>query len=221
MPLTEEELRKLVREKGARIYRYGSRFFVYVPGEQKKLRVPVELSHVAEELWLQQESGKVAQRAIQASDVVKELSRQYAQLVSLLGGRVSWFAEALMDIGFSALLASLAFAKVPPDEFARKVQEFNDAGEFSRFVLKYLEAMVQSSMEGAKTIADLSSRLEQLEKELGQWQAYAKLAEGVALRLAGERDEALRRLQLAAAIACDDCKRRMMLAEAFASRGGG
>jgi len=142
------------------------------------------------------------------AEVMRTLGREYAEVLKKVTEKVDWFTDVVMDIGFNTVLAAFQFAKIPPERFMDKVEEFKDPNEFKAHVLSYLDAMLKSSSDGA-------ARLVELEDERRRLEAYSKLLESMYMEAIEQRNKSVMYLRAAIASMCEDCLRRFTLAYAM------
>jgi len=142
------------------------------------------------------------------SEVLKALGREYANVVKHVTEKVDWFTDAVMDIGFHTIIAAFQFARIDPKEIMTKIEEFKNADEFKKHVLKYLDAMIKASAEGAE-------RLVRLEDENRKLKALVEFLSAALEDAIEQRNKAIMYLRASIASMCEDCLRRFTLAYAM------
>ncbi len=139
---------------------------------------------------------------------LEALDRTQAKVASRLLENVSWFSEAVHNIGFYSTIIALQYAKVDPNEIEQRITQFKDAEEFASFVKKQLSELYSKGGEKARKLLELEEKRRRLEAE----NAYVFYLTN---KIARQVELLKNILMFMWTGACDSCKRNIKWALSF------
>ena len=188
--------------------------------EESKGEIPEEDADVEEEKSKKSEGKSKSRKSEEKSksppsssytNTLKALDKSHAKIVKNITERVTWFADALNEIGFYATLIAMQEAKVRPEELYNKIVTFRDPFEFASFVKEHLINLLEAK-ENAEKIAELRKKLEAMDLKL------AVLEEALE-NVKRQRDQATIALYAATSVMDEEQLRNFVLNLAVAQYG--